>query len=142
MISVLSHFNSFYSGPVLRHLHRGALTPAVTVVETELLLVEVVLPLLAADVVTIRLAEMRDVTEIMIVATETVIVIASASANEIDLAALTNVIVTETSKKIVTDMRTASVVMMSATLLRTAKTGKVGLPLIYEVVELCFELKC
>lgn len=118
------------------------MTLAVTVVETELLLVEVVLPLLAADVVTTRLAEMRDATEIMTDATETAIVIASASANVTDLAALMNETVTETSKKNVTDTRTASVVMMSATLLRTVKTEKVGLPPIYEVVELCFELKC
>jgi hypothetical protein len=104
----------------------------VTVVETELLLVEDVLPLLAADVVTTRLAGMRDVTEIMIDGTVTVIVIVSASVIATDLAAQMNVTVIETSKMIETDTRTASVVMTSATLLQTVTTEKVSLPLIYQ----------
>lgn len=120
-----------YSGPALLHLHPGALTLAVTVVETELLLVEDVLPHPAADAVTTRLAEMRDVTEIMTDGTVTVTVIASASVTATDLAALMNVTetVTETSRTTVTDTKTASVVMTSATLPQTVTTEKVSLPL-------------
>lgn len=118
-----------YSGPALLHLHPGALTLAVTVVETELLLVEDVLPHPAADAVTTRLAGMRDVTEIM--TDGTVTVIASASVTATDLAALMNVTetVTETSRTTVTDTKTASVVMTSATLPQTVTTEKVSLPL-------------
>lgn len=121
-----------YSGLALLHLHPGALTPAVTVAETEHLLVEDVLHLPAADAVTTRLAGMRDVTEIM--TDETGTVIASASVIATDLAALMNVteIVTETSRMIVTDTKIASVVMTSATLPQTVTTEKVSSSLIYQ----------
>lgn len=131
MIKLSSHSNSFDSGPALLHLHPGALTLAVTVVETEPLLVEDVLPLLAADAVTTRLVGMRDVTEIM--TDGTVTVIASASVIATDLAALMNVTetVTETSRTTVTDTKTASVVMTSATLPQTVTIEKVSSSLIY-----------
>lgn len=99
-----------------------------TVVETELLLVEDVLPLPAAHAVTTRLAGMTDATETMTDVTATGTVIVSASANVTDLVALMNVtvIVTETSKMIVIDMRIANVVMMSATRPLTVTTEKVS----------------
>jgi hypothetical protein len=102
----------------------------VTVVEIGLLLVEDVLHLLAADVVTSRLAGMRDVTEITTDVTGTVTVIATASVNATDLAALMTGTGTVTSRMIVTDTKTASVVMTSATMLRMVTTENVSLSLI------------
>lgn len=111
-----------------------------TVVGTEPLLVEDVLLPLAVDAVTTRLAGTSDVTEIM--TDGTVTVTASASVIATDLAALMNVTetVTATSRTTVTDTKTASVVMTSATLPQTVTTEKVSSSLICSIAELYFDL--
>jgi DNA-binding Xre family transcriptional regulator len=114
----------------------------VTVVETGLLLVEDVLHLPAADAVTTRLAGMRDVTEIMTDVTVTVIASVNATGLAAQMIVIVTVTVTVTSKKIVTNMRTASVAMMSATLPRMVTTEKVSLSRINQVPNWCFNLEC